>query len=127
MDKLTRKLTEALNLMKLIQWDATMQIGDPVIVCWTSSGNFYRVKATVSKLNVQSVKCALTEPIAGEGSYYRDNPGTWAYSAGQDITVPRATLNGVTGRWSWNNCCLPQDQSVISESDVQELRHETNR
>lgn len=116
MDKLTRKLSEALNLMKLIKWDTTMQTGDQVLVCWTNSNRFYRLKGKVVKLNAQSVKCELTEPSG-------PTPYGAGYPVGQVITCPRATMSGVTGRWSWNNCVLPLDQSVISESEVEALRH----
>lgn len=123
MDRLTRKITEAMNLMKLMKWDQALQVGTPVMVCWTNSGRFYRVPGKVVRLNRESVKSELSEPVAAPaylGDLYKD--GRPIYPAGQVITCPRPTMGGVIGRWSWNNTVLPLDTSIISESELKELR-----
>lgn len=80
---------------RLDEFDEGLHVGQEVVVRWTNSGYGYRAKATVSKVNRQSVRVRLHShvptPWGGQG-----------YPAGWEITVPRWHFGG-DPRWSPNN------------------------
>jgi hypothetical protein len=96
-----------LNLIKQMRWESGITLGAVVEVRWTNSNRFYTGKGTIAKLNEATVRVALTEHVPSQIGY-------GGYPVGQEIRVPRSTPKGMK-LWSWNNCILPIDKSVIDD------------
>jgi hypothetical protein len=69
----------------VIDFDASLSIGMPVLAKWTNSYQFYQAQAKVIKLNSKTVNVQLTENI----SEYHAGSEQEVYPCGQIIQCPR--------------------------------------
>lgn len=87
------------QLQEAGQFDDALAVGQRVKVRWTSSGRYFGGPGEVVKVNTQSVRVKLLEPVGD-------------YPTGREITAPRF----MNIQWSKNNCVRP-----LSESELHEL------
>lgn len=88
------------DFKRVVEEDKLLKVGDEVIAHWTSSGACYAAKATITKLNIKSLKVRL---LQSQGPYNEGHP----------ITCPRA----LSREWTWDNraALLPTKTEIAEE------------
>lgn len=81
----------------LFAFEADLKIGDKVMFYWTNSGNYFKARAIIEKINRKSFRVTLDEAV--EAAY-----GT--YPVGNSMIAPRI---GNFDVWSWNNRVGPPE------------------
>ena len=84
-------------------FDASLTVGQRVIIRWTNSHRFYAMPATITKVNAKSVLAAIDDAIYDRGG----GKDTLRYPAGYVIKAPRLSAFKA---WTVNNCVMPIDE-----------------
>ena len=100
------------QIQAVCKFEKSLNVGDKVVVRWTSSSRRFVGSALVQKINEKSVKVALTKEV----KIYSIS-GNSSYPVGRVITVPLFAISTL-GRWSANNSVSPVEGYNLESLEV---------
>ena len=100
---------ENIEPMIIATWERNLQVGEAVLLRWTSSGQHYKAMAVLTKVNGSSVRGRLTEPAMGFISTEKGYTLEDVYSEGYEIVVPKTSnkKGWPVSKWSVSNGVFP--------------------
>lgn len=90
---------DAREFRNVVDFEASLKPGSIVLARWTNSGRYFKGKATVVRVNAQSVRVRLLEKVGVD--FYG------GYPEGREIVCPRLAVGSGLAKWSANNRVEP--------------------